>query len=229
MRRQPSRSRAVAAGCAVTTMLAGLVLGATSASARFHEVPGNGVPGYLVLRSDPWAPHWADFRPGDRAYWHLEAALTDADRAELRVEIRAEVGPQELPGLTVAVTACDEPFEGAVSRNPAEPPRCAHPPVAVLPTLVAVEVAAHPGDYAVDLTDLHAGVPRYLLVEIARPELSTPGGSARIGIGVHASGADLSPAQDLPPTGAQTWGRELVAMGLVLVGALILALTRRRA
>ena len=48
-----STARAVVAGCAVATTLAGLTLGATSATARFHEVPETGFPGYLVLRSDP--------------------------------------------------------------------------------------------------------------------------------------------------------------------------------
>ncbi len=214
-----TRRRTHAAGVVLVTVLSALLvlvgsaLIVSRASAAWTQVTETGEPGYLSLRSDPGAPQWSDLRPGDVEHWLIEASLGDADVSTLRLELHAD-GPLVSAGdMTVSVSGCSVPFTDL---------QCAGTAQSVLSEASLADVAGadagiHP------LLDLHRGAPRYLLVTLALAQTASAeevaGASARIGVGLHASGADPDDPDDpLAVTGADAG--DLIPVGILAAGML---------
>ena len=202
----------------------GLLLSASRASAVFTELTESGTPGYLVLAQDTTTPLWSSLQPGQSTYWLIQASLHDAEGGTLAIELRGNGDLIEHGGLTGSVDACAGTFDlssltCAGSRTTAVAP-------------VALSSLPSTGEQ-VRLADIKQGAPRELLVTLTLPSTTviTAGErpSARIGLGVHASGTGkpevtpITPVRSVPPqlsvTGADVLPLGLLAAGLLGLGA----------
>lgn len=210
--------------CSVLVMLLGLSLAGGRVFALWGEAIDQGTPGYVTLRSNPALPEWRDLHPGESVIWQVEASLADARESTLALELVASGELVKAGEMTAGITTCDASACGT-------------------PTVIR-EVAALPelGPENFRLATLEASTPRLITVTLTYlPQADTQegGGSARIGLGVHATGETLNdemPTEpggahtlpgELPVTGADITALVLTGVGLVgLGGALLL---RRRA
>lgn len=245
----PRRSASVLLVLFVALSCAGVLLTASRAAAVFEEIAETGRPGFLRLSVDSATPLRAELAPGDSTHWLIEAALHDASRSTLAVELVAARVPEELRGLTARVDSCSGVFElGPASTGGVA---CSGGAVSVLAT---TPLEALPRDgRRVELAQLRASEPRQLLVTLSLPAMADPlaltGEPARVGLGVHTSGelpgpgpAGLDPEPPLvgsshsadgsaPPlalTGADALPLGSLAVGVLGIGA-VLALRRRDA
>ena len=196
--RAPRATAIIVVVLAAACICAGVFVAASRASAVFHELNAPQGTGDLSLNVDPLTPLWRDLSPGQAMHWNVEASLTGAMSGKLEVELRSH---EILPvGLLAAVEACTEPFvmSGAT-------PVCPGVAQAVLPARPVALLTSLNG--RVELAELYAGVPRYILVSITLPagvdRAVLHGTIAQVGLGVHASGDSLEPPEH-PPTNPPT-------------------------
>lgn len=221
---------AVLAALGALALLGGGVLTVTRATAVLQDVAETGAPGLLMLRSDPGDPVWQDLAPGDAVHWVVQARLEGAPASTLALQLRSDGGLVLLGELTVGVVSCTDPFH--VAPDPQDPPVCGGTIAEVVPQQPLAQVASSVHSDTYELAPLEEHRPRYLLVTLGIPAHVDPGdvadGSARVGVGLFASGPDL-PAND----GLAVTGSDAAAIGLVACGVAGLAagltLTRRGA
>ncbi|EYT51858.1 hypothetical protein H490_0114850 [Leucobacter sp. UCD-THU] len=231
-------SRRAASGLLIAVFAAvacaGAALTATRASAVFHELAETGRPGYLKLALHSGTPLWAELEPGDSMRWLVEASLHGSDSGTLAVELQAGGDLVSDSGMTAEVETCSVAFDITAS-----PVGCEGSRATVLPPTPLAQIPQQ--GHRRDLADVSSGTPRQVLVTLAIPATTPAAGiegrSARIGLGVHASGD--APATGLLPLGTPrspralaATGSDVLALGLLsvgLVGVGAAAALRRRA
>lgn len=210
----------------------GASLTAVRAVAVVRDVTETGHPGYLSLASDPQAPHWQNLAAGDTVHWAVDASLADADRAHLRLELRSHGALVHAGRMQVSVIACSVPFAaaGPLSAVDSAPPVCPGVSTTILAPTALADVAGADRGTLFPLADLHEGQPRHLLVTLNLAASPAAAATARIGVGVHATGEQASDAGILPVTGGDAGDLAallITALGAVGIGAGLVL--RRRA
>ncbi|NYD68728.1 hypothetical protein [Agromyces atrinae] len=234
-------SRTVTALIAVASF-ASLTLGALflseSAQAAFIDVPETGLPGTLVLSSDPYPAVFTDLSPGDPAFWRIDARLDDAESATLTLEAR-QGGPvaRHPRGVTMTIDRCSEPW----STGDAAAPQCSNGLARIAVFTPADDISSSSPSF--ELRPLVAGSPEHLLVTLAvedsaaaRADDTLMGLRGTLGIGLTATAVDGAPITPIPPrptlpgTGTDAAFTGLLALVALTAGilGLALALTRRR-
>lgn len=222
-----------AVGASVLIVATGGIAVGTRAYAVFEAVKETGTPGMIVLRSDPGTPVWTEVEAGDQLNWLVEVRLTDAQSAELRLDVDAAGQLLSVADMDVAITTCDVGFHvtESLSAANAATPACDGVVTTVLTRSSLADIEAN-GFELVPLPAIAQGEPQELLVEIFLAEDADADAvlesRAAIGIGLLAEGESLPAAQ--PPalgnTGADVATASWLAVGLVALGLSILA--RRR-
>lgn len=228
--RSGALSTAVVAVFAVI-VAAGVALAGSRASAVFVEITETGNPGFLTLAHDDATPLWATLEPGDSVTWLVRASLHEAESGRLSIELRGSGELVELAGLTGSVDACAGTFDPASLA-------CEGTLTSAVAPVALRDLPKFGGQ--VQLADISQLDPRELLVTLTLPpDAALPDAethTARVGLGVHASGAQAPPITPLPEgrpgtpglavTGADAFALSVLSVGLIgLGGALIL---RRR-
>lgn len=230
----------VLAASAIVLSGAMLCAGATLAAGRASAVwldltTAQSTAGYLRLESTPATPEWVDVRPGQELRWIVTAALEDAESGTLELEFSAEGSLVAAGRLTVEVSSCTEPF--VPDGDPDAAPQCPGASAVVQPRALLVEAAGDSDGGRYRLAPLHRGAPRHLLVTLGLPSDADPasvaGGTARIGVGLHAAdtGGGAMRAPHLAQTGADTAALSLLALGAAgtVLGVALLRRSGRRA
>lgn len=229
-----SRARSAALTLSLTVFIAvtvlGLSLAASRASAVFAEITETGAPGYLVLSHDTATPLWSTLEPGQSSHWLIRASLNDAATGHLAIELRGTGELVRQGGLVGGVEACDGVFQlSTLTCNGDSTTAVAPVALRDLPQTNGI----------VQLADLHEAAPRDLLVTLRLPASTEIADgttqTARIGLGVHASGDSIPSVTPITPTeqppglvvtGADALPLALIAAGLVGLGVTLAA--RRR-
>lgn len=209
----------------------GVTLTASRASAVFTKIAETGTPGYITLSRDTATPLWATLEPGQSTHWRIRASLESATSGSLAIELRGNGDLIEKSGLTGSVDAC----AGALDLASLQ---CSGVATSAVPT-VALRDLPSVGD-RVQLADIEQGAPREFLVTLTLPAdaVIAEGAlqTARVGLGVHASGGTATPSTPTPTkpaapqltlTGADLLPLGVLAVGLVGLGTALSA--RRRA
>ncbi|MHA3684120.1 hypothetical protein ACXR2W_11470 [Leucobacter sp. HY1908] len=234
MTQSRSRSRAVSSVLVIVFAAVaglGLTLTASRASAVFTEITETGTPGYITLSRDTATPLWATLEPGQSTHWRIRASLESATSGSLAIELRGSGDLIDDAGLTGSVDACAGAFDLASLQ-------CSGVATSAVST-VALRDLPTVGD-RIQLADIEQGAPREFLVTLTLPAdaVIAEGASqtARVGLGVHASGDTVSPTTPTPAkpaapqltlTGADLLPLGVLAVGLVGLGAALVM--RRRA
>lgn len=224
-------------GLSALVVATGVLAVASRAYAAYEAVAEVGLPGYIVLRSDPGNPAWSNLGPGDAVHWLVEAALEDGETGSMQLEVDGTGTMVDAAQMEIAVTTCDEPFipGSDLSLPNAAVPVCPSGPVLVIARQSLADVLAD-GFGLVPLPDIEAGVPQELLVSLfLSPDAAADevrGTVAGIGIGLHAEGGEEPAANPPGPdqlgsTGADVAAVTWLALGLLALGVSITV--RRRA
>lgn len=228
--------RGVIAACILSALLfaAGTAALAESASAAWHPVPENGMPGNLVLVTEAPIDRVIRVESDRPTFWRVSARLEDQDEGELTLGIvKTGMLSTHREGLRVSVETCAEEWStSAVS------PTCAAGGVPVLAVTPADDATA--GDSVWDLGRLDPTDPVHLLVtlqladELTDPALDTARGSLSLRLAasstpdpeaeltrgpVAASGSALSGSGGLlATTGVDAIAFAIAALGLIGIG-----------
>lgn len=216
---------------AVTGM--GVTLAASRASAVFTDITETGTPGYLALARDTATPLWSTLEPGQSAHWLIRASLNGAATGELAIELRGSGELIDQGGLTGSVDACTGSYNlETLTCSGLLTPAVASTPLRDLSSAGQV----------VKLANIEQASPRELLVTVTLPtEAQLAAGTtqtARIGLGVHASGNEPRKVTPVPtttppstPPRLTVTGADLLPIGVLAAGLIGLGATlafRRR-
>lgn len=233
-RGRPALGTALAVAGAVA-LCAGGAFAVTAASALLQDVAETGMPGHLMLRSEPGNPLWQDLGPGETVHWVVQARLEDAPASSLAMQLRSSGGLVDAGGMTIEVTECDAALTAAA--QPQDPPLCGGQATVVVAQQALAQVASAVQSDTYVLAPLLQQHPRHLLVTLGIPATANPAdvavGSARVGVGLFVTGDDPAVPPAAPPdrlavTGGQVAALALLGCGMAGVGAGIV-LRRSRA
>lgn len=222
-----SAYRRVAGAAALVIAL--LACGAPAAAAEddLIPVPQTGAAGLLSLSSSIYPLTLPVLQRGEAFTWQMGVHLDQPHgSASLQVTADGEIVGTDTYLLTV--DECDSAWKGSSGLGGTL--RCAS---AVTSRIAPVTLAAHRQDVQVPLRDLRAGSPPHLRFTLSRPA-SSPDPSAMsltLGIGITSMGRDEDgvppgqpPTAPLADTGAVVLQTMFAGLGLLLLGAAVLAL-----
>ncbi|PRI10971.1 hypothetical protein [Leucobacter massiliensis] len=241
-RRAPAAARLLL-GAGLALAVLGLGLAGARAAAVFEELSETGEPGLLRLGAHVATPLHATLRPGDTMIWVIEASMWDAERGALAASLNGSGPLIREGGLRARLDSCAGSFALPADADP-QPRRdfdadaipCSGERAVVLPQTPFEELLG--GGEPLQLGELRSDEPRQLLLAVTLPAEADAEAvsrlTARLGLGVHASGdegggpgAEPGPGKGpgpesagrLPVTGADLLALGLLGAGLVGVGA----------
>ncbi|SDQ44253.1 hypothetical protein SAMN04489738_0865 [Pseudarthrobacter chlorophenolicus] len=214
----------------MTVLLVGAVPVAAVADEQLIPVPETGAAGFLSLSSSVYPLALPVLDAGESFSWQIGISL-DQPSGESTLQVTADGGIAGADTYVVAVDECDVPWQGnsGLGGNL----RC---PSGSTPRIAPVTLVEHRQDVQVPLRDLRGGTSPYLRFVLSRPAGSQdpPDTSLTLGIGVTAAGSDdvamvpphPRPSAPLANTGAAVLQSVFAGLGLLLLGAAVLAVRR---
>jgi len=238
--RRPLWWRVLGAGALILTVW-GIVLVGHRAHAAYIAVTAPDDERYLQVATDADYPRWKTMAAGDAMDWFVRADLHKSAetgspaklRGDLALELRSSQPLVTKSGMQVSVTGCTEDFA------PKTDAACPGEAQQILTNEPLTGVSSDATGQRFELAPITTKTPRYLHVRFALPADAaiTEGDTARLGVGIFASGDDAiaheptnikdaasSPGQDslpddgLPVTGADVFALSVLALGLLLTG-----------
>ena len=213
-----------------------LVSAAPSAAAEeLIPIPETGEPGLLSLSSSVYPLKFPALEPADTFSWQIGVSLSGHASATTTLQLTA--AGLLASGHRISVEECGSPWQGTSGRN-----QVLECDGGALPRVPATTLTELNRDVRIQLRDLHAGTPHYLMFRLERPAgTALPAdGTLLLGIGVTAAGDEeevvppsrlkdeggiRDPGVQLGNTGAQVASALLAGTGLLLLGgAIVIAL-----
>ncbi|WP_235423587.1 hypothetical protein [Pseudarthrobacter chlorophenolicus] len=202
---------------------------AAVADEEMIPVPETGAAGLLSLSSSVYPLALPVLGAGESFSWQIGISL-DRPGGESTLQVTADGGIAGTDTYVVSVDECDVPWQGRSGLGGNL--RC---PAGSTPRILPVTLAEHRQDVLVPLRDLRGGTSPYLRFILSRPAGSQdpPDAALTLGIGVTAAGSDdaMVPPGPRPPaplanTGAAVLQSVFAGLGLLLLGAAVLAVRR---
>lgn len=185
--------------------------GATKASAEaLIPVPETGAPGMVSLLSSVYPLTFPALNPGDSFSFQLGVNLSDASQGQGFLQLAATGSLAQAGGYSIHIAECDSLWQGSSGVSQSLTCETDSSNIISAQPITGVDQAIK-----LPLSDLKAGISRYLLVTLQRPAVATalPADPAlNLGIGVFGFGDDPAAADEdrLATTGARLkpflWG-----------------------
>ncbi|WP_307794403.1 hypothetical protein [Arthrobacter cavernae] len=221
-------------GCACIAVLTAAILAAPIAAADDHfvPVPETGMPGALSLSSSVYPLDFPALKPAETFSWQIGVTLSDKPVATAALQLTA--ASAVTGSHIIAVEECAVPWQGASGLN-----QVLSCPSGAIHRVRATVLSELRGNVRIQLSDLRTGTSPYLMFRLERSAVPvTPEGASelRLGIGVTAMGDDDAGTvprgegaapELLGDTGAAVLPALFAGAGLLLLGAVVLIVTRR--
>jgi hypothetical protein len=199
-------------------------------------IPETGEPGLLSLSSSVYPLKFPTLAPTDTFSWQIGVSLSGHASAATTLQLTA--AGLLAAGHRISVEECASPWQGTSGRN--QVLECDGGAFLRVP---ATSLTALNRDVRIQLRDLQAGTPHYLMFRLERPAgtVLPADGTLLLGIGVSAGGDDeevvppsrpddeggiRDPGVQLGNTGANVTSALLAGTGLLLLGGAIVIVLR---